>query len=520
MRVHDAAVQGNFSRRRRSPTVALGAILLGILALALPLASSLADEVPDGFRSRPTVGWKQGDHSLDLKFESRLRYEMWDAHANNTDGVYAARSRISATYRFGEKLAAFAEFQDARVYSLSPDKQGPAGARNTNGAAGLYRANAQGTERTRSHHDRLRQLWIEFVPFEGVTARIGRTSLLLGTQVKYKEPNWNYLKIKRTSQRLVGDVGWTHSARSTDGFTLTFDDGDHNVFAFAVKPTTGVFDIEDAYKRQDDIKLGGVSWTVRRDVFLPKTELRFFGIGYKDDRPVKDGGRFHDTKIWTLGAQSISVIPCGPGNIDLLFWGAGQWGDFTLAGSTTELNQKAWASLVEVGYQFTEAPMKPWIRLGLNIASGDKDASDPTDDDHEAFFNLVPTNHLYYGYADRFALSNLVDWFIQLKLVPVAKMGLELTVHQFGLQTDDDGRHFGTGAFNRSDFGYGLQPSRGHDSVGTELDLVVTYKLNDHVSLAGGYSHLYGRGVLNHEQVATFSDDDVRWGFLQAQLSY
>ena len=120
----------------------------------------------------------------------------------------------------------------------------------------------------------LRQLWLDVKPIEGLGIRIGRQDINLGTEVMYPEGNWKYVKIKRGSQRLVGTVGWTHAERSNDGIRVAYDTGGHHLFAFAAQPTTGVFDIDDAYKRQGDILYGGLTWTVKRDTWLPNTELR------------------------------------------------------------------------------------------------------------------------------------------------------------------------------------------------------------------------------------------------------
>ena len=72
-----------------------------------------------------------------------------------------------------------------------------------------------------------------------------------------------------------------------------------------------------------------------------------------------------------------------------------------------------------------------------------------------------------------------------------------------------------TGAYNRKSFGYGVEPSRGHRGIGTELDLIVGYRLNERVGLQAGYAHLFGQGVLRDS-----GDDDVRFGYFQVSLSY
>ncbi len=461
-----------------------------------PIRADAEQQQSDGCHVTPSIGCSFGDHKVDLSLTTRLRIEFWDAHADDTDTFYAARSRVGLKYSYGSLLTLFGEFQDARIYSLSP---------TSSGAGGLYRDFADG--RSRTHSDRLRQLWLEVKPIEGLGVRIGRQDIKLGTQAMYPEPNWKYLKIKRGSQRLVGTVGWTHAERSNDGFSVSYDTGGgHHLYAFAARPTTGVFDIEDAYYRQDNINYGGLSWTVKRDTWIPHTELRLFGLAYDDERSERHGGLSRQVEIYTGGFSTVGIYPVGPGNIDLLVWGAYQFGHYS------GLDHSAAAGILEAGYQFTGLCTKPWLRIGVNVASGD---GDPDDGDHGTFFNMLPTNHLYYGFADRWAFQNLVNWFAQLMLKPHEKVSVNLMLHQFSLQDDDDSRYFGTGAFSRSNFGFGAQSSRGYRSHGTELDAVVNYAVNKHLSVQGGFAHMWGHGVAN-----SFKDDGVAFGYLEVTLKY
>ena len=66
----------------------------------------------------------------------------------------------------------------------------------------------------------------------------------------------------------------------------------------------------------------------------------------------------------------------------------------------------------------------------MNAASGD---GDPADGDHHTFFNVLPSNHPYYGFADQLAFQNLIDAFLQLRLAPDPRLALNLFVHWFRL---------------------------------------------------------------------------------------
>jgi hypothetical protein len=217
------------------------------------------------------------------------------------------------------------------------------------------------------------------------------------------------VKTSRIGERLIGSVGWSHEERAGDGVTAGLDLGGHHLFAFAARPTTGVFAVETAYRPLHDIRFAGGSWTVKRGSALPNTELSFFGIAYEDERNPDRGGLAEGLEVYTLGAHAVGVYPLGPGKLDLLLWGAGQFGDYD------GLDHRAGALLAELGYQLPGLFAKPWLRAGVNAASGD---GDPADGEHHTFFNLLPTNHLYSGFADQVEFQNLIDAFLQLKATP------------------------------------------------------------------------------------------------------
>src|SRR5262249_4204227 len=148
-----------------------------------------------------------------------------------------------------------------------------------------------------------------------------------------------------------------------------------------------------------------------------------------------DGGLAHGLSLVTLGSSLLGVYPAGPGKLDVLFFGAGQLGTYN------RLDHAAWAALVEAGYQLPEVFAKPWLGAGVNAASGDHD---PTDGDHGTFFNMLPTNHLYYGFADQIALQNIVNPFVQLRFTPHPTLALNLFAHWFRLASSNDARYAGT----------------------------------------------------------------------------
>jgi hypothetical protein len=450
---------------------------------------------PDGFYAMPSLYWKSGEHRVDLGLNVRAREEMWDAFNDHTTWYTGTRTRISLKYSYQEIFALYGQFQDVRLNGLD---------QRSSGAELTYFNSSDQSEDVGD--DSIRQLYLQLSPVPGAVLRAGRQDIKLGQEVLYPEPNWRYLKMSRIGERLIGTVGWSHAERSNDGATASIDFGEgggYNAYAFAARPTTGVFDIPSAYHRQKDVVYGGGAFTVKRNTWLEKTELGLFGIVYDDDRPTDKGGLPDSVLVYTVGGHLLGVYPAGPGQVDGLLWGAGQLGRYN------GLDQRAGAFLVEGGYQLSEVFAKPWLRLGVNAATGD---GDPTDSNHHTFFNLLPTNHIYYGFADQIALQNIVNWFVQLRLAPHPMFQLNAFVHRFSLWNGDDARYSGTGAFSRKSFGFVANPSRGYRTVGTEYDVVATIPVHRAVTLELGYSNLQAAKMLN--------DQNLNFAYASFELTY
>jgi len=496
--------------------LAIGAALLALPALAGTALGETAlgeTEQADGFRLTPSVSWSQGDHRFDLHFGSRFRWERWEALTNKDDNFYAVRTRIGADYTWKDRIRLFAEGQHTHIFDLDS---------SASGAAALYRSNAHKAGANSVDGLAVRQLLAEARLDSDNWFRIGRQDLSDGKSIRYEEANWTYLKHGRLAERLIGGVGWTHGERSFDGLSMRMEQEGHVLHLMVAEPTTGVFEIDRMYKRQKDVIFGEMEWTVERGTWLDNTELNGFFNGYVDDR---DAGKvippyFGKIAVYTLGLSLLGIYPVGPGNIDVIAWGAFQFGRYhdSIPGNsampTSVLKQKqlAGAFIGEVGYQLPDVWAKPWLRTGVNFATGD---SNENNNDRHTFFNIMPTNHPYYGYADQLAFSNLIDLFVQLKLAPLDKLGVEVAFHQFWLYTDNDYRYFGSGVYAKDSLGYGRSVSNGSNNVGQEIDFVVSYAVNKRLRLMGGLAHLFGGKVLS-----SFSDENVDWAFCEVALSY
>jgi len=491
---------------KRGRPGAVAHVATGLLLLLSTAVQSLASAAEEGFHAQPRLGFTKGDHQLLVPIEFRYRWENWQAFAPESSDFHGIRTRVALDYRFKDQFRLFAQAQQTAVVGLSDNASGP---------GALYRDNNGNQDNPSSV--RPSQLFAQFNPTQGSWIRVGRSTINMGNEVGYKEANWQFLKKKRQAQRLLGSVDWTNGARSNDGLVSRVAAGEHVLHMFVAQPTTGVFVVDDeAYKSNDDIVFAGLDWTAPRGVLLENTEVGAFFVGYSDTRnPAEVAGLFGDIEVYTLGGSMLGVYPLGKGRVDTLLWGAFQFGEYADQGPTTGVqnrDQLAGALVAEIGYQRTDLWAKPWFRLGFNWASGDGNLDD---DERNTFFNILPTNHLYYGYTDQLAFQNLADLLLQVKLIPLEKLGVEITYHRFWLDNAADFRWAGTGAFSRTNLGYVRGASNASTDVGQELDILVTYPVNSWLSVQGAYSKLWGGDVF-----ATSPDSDADFAYLQMQIKY
>ena len=462
------------------------ALMVGVLSIAILRVAVAAD-----------------DPGLDVRFDTLLRYEYSDARVEEAEDFLGSRSRLGLHYGEHKALSLFGEIQYALVTGLSE---------NANAGSALYRADTASGMGDTNEALKVSQLWAEVMPLVASRLRVGRQPIKMGGLTTYPEADWNYLKKGRLAERLVGTTGGTYGVRAYDGISGLFNFTGYDLHLFAAQPTTGVFAIRTGLEPQKDVLVAAADLTMRRGSGPENTDAAAFLVGYWDTRnPAAVSGLFGDIRVYTLGGSMLGVYPMHAGRLDALLWGAYQFGTYTDDGGNgvREQDHNAWALVAETGYQLVSLPMTPWVRTGFNAASGD---DDPGDDVHQTFFNVLPSNFFYYGMTNQVSFQNLLNWFVQVRLRPAPKLDVQVYLHRFWLANDNDGRYFGPGAFNRRQLGYGEGPSNGSRDVGTEVDVVVSYRFGRGWSLFFGYAHLKGGSV--------FKGKDTQWVSGQVALKY
>jgi hypothetical protein len=474
------------------------AILLSLGTVSLSRASDVGEPLEKFVKDHVRAG-----------VNIRLRNELWntfekkEAATDNTFDFFLVRARGFVDI-FWRNITLHAMVQGVQGLNL-PE----------NGAFGpgpMYFSASGNDEDPGDFKPIELSLQIKDLPFPGFYLKGGRIGIEEGAEVLYGEPKIDWIKKARLSERLVGNWDWVNIGRRYDGGMVGYGNRIFDLNLFGARVLQGGFDFDDGYEELDDVAVVGGAFTLKKDAILSDTEFRVFNIFYFDNRtPAKDVAG-NNLEINTTGLSILGAYDLGPGQIDLLLWFAFQTGNFG------DLNQKAFGFIGEIGYQFLQILWKPWLRLGVAYASGD---DDPSDSDHSTFFNLVPTNHKWYGYMDAVAFSNLEDYYFQLMLEPHSKIGFTIDGHFFRLASGDEVWIGGSGAFNNKAFGYTFfRPVEGEEikrNLGAELDFTLTIKPIKYVSFDIGYSHFFGgKGV----KVVFDKEDQMNWFYAQTVISF
>jgi hypothetical protein len=239
-------------------------------------------------------------------------------------------------------------------------------------------------------------------------------------------------------------------------------------------------------------------------------EWRVFGVAYSDqrhgitktdNRPLAVRQRDGDpVTLGTIGGHYLRAIERNNGTIDLLVWGAAQFGSWgTLA-------HRAGAFAAEGGWQ-AHTRLDPWIRGGLNYASGD---GNPTDTTHGTFFQVLPTPRLYARFPF-FNLMNSVDAFGEVMLKPATRVTTRVDVHSLRLADGHDLWYQGGGAFQPTTFGYLGLAVGGHRGLGGLYDGSMDVALTPQLGV-GTYLGYASGGPAS--AVSTPDHNHPRWPFL------
>lgn len=433
----------------------------------------------------------------------RTRVESWDwfqgaAHSDYTFPGSVFRLSLSQSAKAYEW-----QFELAVPFLLglpddavAPAPQGQMGFGGTYFAANGNRANAAMLF--------VKQGYVRFKhlgSIEGQSLKVGRMTLVDGTEVTPANPTLAALKRDRIAHRLLGDFSFSDVGRSFDGVQYALNGSPVNVTLFGGRPTRGVFQVDGWGELNINVFYGALTGQLHGK--QSASEWRVFGLGYSDDRSnvLKTDNRplalrrsdVEHIDIGTYGGHFLHTMATNAGTLDAMFWGVlqnGSWGNLT---------QRSSAFAVEAGWQPPVwkrikrlKQVKPWIRAGYDYGSGDKNANDGT---HGTFFQILPTPRVYARFPF-FNMMNNRDAFTELVLRPSSRVMIRGDIHSLRLAQSNDLWYSGGGAFQPWTFGYTGRPSNGQAGLATLYDVSADFNYKRYFTIGAYYGHASGKSAV------------------------
>jgi hypothetical protein len=465
----------------RHHVTVITALIIGItgaIAGAQTLHSSDEPEIP-------TTTWTLRDWT---------RVEWWrffepppgggvNEYAYPANRLQAGVSRRANRYAFSAALQ-YVQFANLPTGAVGP---GPLG------LGAVYFAHA-GRSDSRQVYLRYLNLQLrDLLP--GVGIQIGRMPYSSGAENASGIPKLEAVKQQNVAARLVGEFEWSLYQRGYDGVRIDSTRRGWTATFVAFHPTQGGFEDAAGLMMKDVTVLGG-NVTFRQDTLLRGMELQLFGFRYNDDRNVTarpDNSGIDvpsiDIGLNTFGATLVAASQPRHGRQwDGLLWFAGQ------TGSWFAQSHRAASVVAEAGYQWGSARWQPWLRGGVVWASGD---SDPSDDRHGTFFQMLPTVRRFAQSAV-YSQMNHTDVFVQALLRPAPPLAIRADLHRVGLASSRDHWYFGSGATQSRGtlFGFATRASHGHTDLATIIEASLEYAIGPHWSVNGYIGILRGGRVV------------------------
>jgi hypothetical protein len=312
----------------------------------------------------------------------------------------------------------------------------------------------------------IHQAWGEILFDSNLSLKIGRQEIIYD------------------DQRIFGNVGWVQQARSHDAALLRY------------KKKKFKFDLGFAYN-QDGAALTGTTLTTPFTYksmqyawfhndwqnFSGSFLLLNNGLQFIDDVNADNNETRYSQ---TLGSH-LKYHKGDLGLVGNLYYQFGKdLGDNDLS---------AYLLAIEANYKLSQQ----WnIGLGLEVLSGNDNGA-PSNGENKAFTPFYGTNHKFNGHMDYFYVRNhinnvgLIDIYAKAGVHLGQKSNIYMFLHNFSAAAD----------------------LAGGDSkqLGTEIDLVYAYAIDENIKIMAGYSHLFastGMEILKNN----FDNNTNNWGWI------
>lgn len=366
-----------------------------------------------------------------------------------------------------------------------------------------------------SHQLYLRMLHLRFKDeTRGASVQVGRFGYTSGAESASGDAKIEAIKRQRLDSRMIGEFEWSEYQRTFDGVRLDVDRKSWHGTGAWFEPTQGGFEPR-AGLRLRHVGVAAGTFSLKPTTTFRHTDVQMFAYRYDDTRAVQArpdntllAAPSVDVHINSVGSSVVGAYPVKRGQVDVLGWFVWQGGRWY------GQRQAANAAATELGYQWTTARGRPWLRAGWFRSSGD---DDPTDDVHGTFFQQIPTARRY-SLSTLYNLMNMSERFAQVLLRPRRNVNLRLDVHRLRLTDAADLWYAGSGANARTGtvFGFAGRRSNGSRDLGTMVESAADWTVSTHVTLNGYLGRMRGGEVVS----GTFGGTRLLFGYLESVLSF
>jgi len=378
-----------------------------------------------------------GDIFLSLGGEIRERYEyssnpVWGQDPQDQHGVFLQRYLLHADLHFTEHFRFFGQLKSA----LASGREG-------------------GPSPVDEDQMTVQQAFLDLngAPWSGT-----RLALRSGRQ-----------EVRFGSGRIVDVREGPNLRRKFDGIRSFFECERWRVDGIAARPVgdeQGIFDDDT----NDSQALWGV-YAVRKHTLFAKGGIDLYYLGFENDNAVYNQGAGKETRH-SIGTRLWGKKINGwDYNCEFLY----QWGRFGNG------DIMAWTAASEAGFTWHNAPLGPRVALNANIASGDRDPSDP---DLQTFNPLYPRGN-YFSELGLLGPRNFFNVHPFLTINPLANVSITTDVNFYWRQRLEDGVYSPNGQLLRS--------SEGSDArfVGSAVSLTTDWRINKYMTATAIHSHFF-----------------------------
>jgi hypothetical protein len=430
----------------------------GVEKTRLPVANPAA--LPKAASSPPASAEQKESDRFEFGGQIRFRGEVrqnadLNSPQHDSQDFVAQRLRFHARARLSSQVETFLQFQDSRLW---------------------------GQEAATTSNDNLVDLHQGYLHVNdflhpGIFLRTGRQELIYG------------------AERLVGAFGWDNIGRSFDALKMGYNTKSWGSDWFVAK-------VVDRGTLVRNFERGQYLYGMYNQFFRQKPQhLELYGLllrdGMRAEGEIAGAGR-KATEIMTIGFRSDGSLTSGI-SYDVEF--ANQFG---------HRGYDPHSARAFAGKLYKTLDEKRQFRLGFeyDVATGD---THPADGRSGEFFNLFPTNHSHYGYADLMGWRNMQDFRPMLTFKPTGALKLDLDYHRFYLLAARGPWKNAGGAV------LGFDPAgQSGTHVGDELDFTLAFPLAKHLKLLSGYA-LFFPGEFAQK---TRGSDTQHYFYLQTTVDF